>query len=389
MSRAAPLAGLAGAVAATLQLAGALKTAPTLGRLPFDLTLAALAGLVLLLPLLLVSRRWEVAAPVGLPIAAAALLWLWLVVAGSWSPSRIVLAEKLPELVLMAPVMLAAGLLLGAEPAARQALAGTTLGIGVLVALGLLLGQGADGGLNYQLAGLAMAGAAMLAAVRAVESPGPILALPWLLLALGLALAAMLPGGRTALAVLLAGVLLIPALRLWMEGRSGAALAWMGAGLALLPLLLLILPALGAEFRTIGRLAELEIALGVRDQLWSAALARGGGALPFGLGTAAFSIVAGHGEQRGLYPHNHALEALAEGGLPALLLWLGAFGGGAVVALRCLAWVEPGRTMRILALVLPVAASAMVSSDLGNRMAWFALGLALSLGVEVEEVGDG
>jgi hypothetical protein len=32
-------------------------------------------------------------------------------------------------------------------------------------------------------------------------------------------------------------------------------------------------------------------------------------------------------------------------------------------------------------MVLPVALTVMVSTDLGNRMAWFALGLALSLGV--------
>jgi hypothetical protein len=32
-------------------------------------------------------------------------------------------------------------------------------------------------------------------------------------------------------------------------------------------------------------------------------------------------------------------------------------------------------------MVLPVALTVLVSTDLGNRMAWFALGLALSLGV--------
>jgi hypothetical protein len=35
----------------------------------------------------------------------------------------------------------------------------------------------------------------------------------------------------------------------------------------------------------------------------------------------------------------------------------------------------------VAALALPVALSVMVSTDLGNRMAWFALGLALGLGV--------
>jgi cell division protein FtsW (lipid II flippase) len=44
--------------------------------------------------------------------------------------------------------------------------------------------------------------------------------------------------------------------------------------------------------------------------------------------------------------------------------------------------VAPGRAARIAALTLPVALTAMVSTDLGNRMVWFGLGLLLSLAVE-------
>ena len=91
-----------------------------------------------------------------------------------------------------------------------------------------------------------------------------------------------------------------------------------------------------------------------------------------------------------MYPHNHALEALAEEGPLGLLLWLGAFGGGAAVVLvRLLALpedLEPERVGRIVALVIPVAIGAMVSTDLGNRMVWFALGLALSLGIRAQRV---
>ncbi len=83
-----------------------------------------------------------------------------------------------------------------------------------------------------------------------------------------------------------------------------------------------------------------------------------------------------------MHPHNHALEALAEGGLPGLALWLLAFGGGAALAAARAGRVEPGRAARIAALTFPVALSVMVSTDLGDRIAWFALGLLLSLGVE-------
>lgn len=406
MSAARPtvLAGLAavgaGGAAALLQLAGGLKTAPPLAVLPFDLSLAALALLLPAVLLLALTRRWWISPAIAVPLAAAALLPLWLVVAASWSASRLVAAEKLPEVVLAGPVMLAAGLLVGAEPLARRALDAVSLLAGIVlagtVAWGVTRGWAVlalqppgQAPMNYQLAGLGLAMASGLAAVRVVEAGGVPRALPWLLLTAGLAVAALLPGGRTALLALGLGVALAPALRLLLAGRRGAAAAWAGSllGLGGLSALFLLLHPEEAEgLRTLERLTEQAAGLEARLDLWAAALAWAGEAAPFGLGTGGFTIAAGHGERRGLYPHNHALEALVEGGLPGLLLWLAAFGGGALAAVRLLRAPGrpapmPARAARIAAMVLPVAMTVMVSTDLGNRMAWFALGLALSLGV--------
>jgi O-antigen ligase len=381
------LAWLAGALAAVLHLAGALKTTPALSALPFDLTLASLALLLPLLALLLVTRRWSVAPALALPVAAAALLWLWLVMAGSWSVSRLILAQKLPEVALAAPLMLAAGLLVGAEPVARAALCRVTLGIGLL--LGLLVGWSALAGwqaqdlaqarVHHQLAGLALASAAALAALAAVEARG-LWRLAWLAAVLGLGATSLLPGGRTALAALVLGVALVPALRL---GRR-AGMGWLLASLAALTLgtvWMLLHPGVVEGLRTLERLTSEPAGLEARQGLWQAALGWGGLAAPWGLGTGSFTIAAGHGEWRGLYPHNHALEALAEAGLPGLVLWLGAFGGATLAMMALAPGVSPARLARIVALVLPVATTILVSTDLGNRMAWFALGLALSLGL--------
>ncbi|WP_237217787.1 O-antigen ligase family protein, partial [Falsiroseomonas oryziterrae] len=159
-------------------------------------------------------------------------------------------------------------------------------------------------------------------------------------------------------------------------------LLWMLAGGAVgLGAAMLLAGTEHAALRTLERLTADVGSLQARLGLWQAALDLAGQAAPLGLGTGGFSIAAGHGERRGLYPHNHALEALVEAGLPGLLLWLLAFGGGAVAFLALLRRADPARAARIAAMVLPVAVSAMVSGDLGNRMAWFALGLALSLGV--------
>jgi len=388
------LATLFGASAGLLQLAGALKTAPPLARLPFDLTAAALALLLPSLLLLAATRRWLVSPRLAMPMAGAGLLWFWLVVAGSWSASSLVLGQKLPEAVLLAPLMVAAGLLAGAEPVARRAMVAASLMIGVFLAG--IIGWGALGGhalavaldpeqarVHYQLAGLAMAGAAGLAAVRAVEARS-LARIFWLAIVASLGLAALLPGGRTALVALLLGVALAPMLRLGLAGRRRAAALWGGlclfAGLAFV-LRLALNPEVAEGLRTLERLTGDAAGLDARRGLWAAALDWAGREAPFGLGTGGFTIAAGHGERRGLYPHNHALEVLAEGGLPGLVFWLMAFGGAVLAAARLARHAEPETVARIAALTLPVGLTVMVSTDLGNRMAWFALGLALSLGV--------
>jgi len=393
LRRGGSVAAIAGVSVGVLQLAGALKTAPPLAGLPFDLSIVAFAIAVPMLAVLAATRRWEVDSRLGPPLAAAALLMAWLVVAGSWTASREVAAQRLPEIVLAGPAMVAAGLIAGAEPAARRALVLATLLIGVVIAAtvgwGVTAGWGVravlDPGaarLQYQIAGLAIATAAAIAAVRAAEARSVGRALPWLILVAALAAAALLPGGRTALAALGLGVALAPALRLWLGGRRRRAAGWL-AGTALAgagcTLMFLLRPEEVAGLRTLERLTTEAGGLNSRLGLWAAALRWAGEAAPLGLGTGGFTIAAGHGERRGLYVHNHALEALAEGGLPGLLLWVLAFGGAIVAAARMMREVAPGRAARVAAMVLPVVLTVLVSTDLGNRMAWFALGLALSL----------
>lgn len=399
----AALGSLAGAAAAALHFAGALKGTPLAATLPLDLTLLAAALLLPALALLLLTRRWRLHPLLGPPLAAVGMLWLWLVLAGLWSASGAVLAAKLPDIVLVGPVMLLAGLAVGADAPARRLFTGATLMIGPLVAasvaFGLATGQVVLGGVaganpdllrvQYQLAGQAIACAAGLGAVRLVESPGWGGRLFWAGFTLALAGAALLPGGRMALLSLGLSVLLTPALRCWSAGRARAALAWTAAaGLAgALGLAILLLDGAAMEgLRTLERFTEGGMEASARPALWRAALDWGGAALPLGLGTGGFTIAAGHGERRGLYPHNHALEALAEGGLPGLLLWLLCFGGAGLLLLVRSRHAAPQRVARVTALVLPVAMAAMVSTDLGNRMVWFALGLTLSLGMVARRV---
>ncbi len=390
---------LTGILAAILHFAGALKSTPLGAALPFDLTAVAAIGLLAALVLLVAGHDWRVDALLGLPLAACGALWLWMVLAGAWSPSRSILAVKLPDVVLVGPAMLAAGIAVVAQPRALARCADATLVIGMFVAAAIAWGLATDrvvlGGLpgsspdqvrvQYQIAGLAIASAAALAAIRAAEARGIMAGGGWLGVTALLAAAALMPGGRAAFAALALALSVAPAIVLWRSGLRGLALLWPGAVLVGAAAAIAVVqsdPSLAAGLRTLERLSEGEVAQSSgRLPLWRAATEQGGAALPWGLGTGGFTIAAGHGERRGLYPHNHLLEALAEGGLPGLLLWLLAFGGGGAAALVLGARTGAGRAARVAALALPMALSIMVSTDLGNRMAWFALGLTLGLGV--------
>lgn len=386
-----------GALIALLHLAGALKSMPLIAFLPIDLTaLLALTALPLL-AMLAALRCWRLAPELGLPLTAIGALWFWLVLTGCWSASGAVLNAKLPEIILLGPVMLLAGMVVAGDRAALRGFAAATLGAGVVVALSLAAnlaeGRVALGGLPgadpekwrvaYQVTGLAIAMAAALAALHWAEARGALRRLFWLSATMALTLGAALPGGRAALLALGLCLLLGPSLILLRQQ------SWARAGLWVFGLLLLIgMAALFADgdanphSRALETLFEAEtVETSGRLPLWGAALALAGQSMPFGLGIGGFSLAAGFGEWRGRHPHNLALEALAEAGLPGFALWLLAFGGAAFVFWRLGRAAPGGQVARLLVLCLPIAVTLQVSTDLGNRMAWLGLGLALGLGL--------
>lgn len=397
MLRTAPLFGaLAGLAAAAMHFAGALKSTAPVAALPFDITLLSGLALLGLLPLLLLGRGWLLSPGLGPPLAACGALWLWWVLAACWSPWSEGAADRLPEIMLIGPVMLLAGLAIGAEPAARRVFLGAVICLGIFVAASIAWGLATDavvlGGrvgadpsrvrVQYQVAGLAIACAAGLVALRAAAARG-LGRWVWLGLLAALSAAVLLPGGRAAFVALALNVALAPALRWVLQGRAAPALGW------LLLMALAGIAGLGALMLDSGsaeKLATLERLLrddggvdSAREILWDEAWRLGGWA---GLGPGGFPPAVGLGQGRGMHPHNHAIEAMVEGGAVGLFLWCAAFGGAALFMGARLGRVAPERAASVVALTLPIALTAMVSTDLGNRMVWFALGLALSLGIE-------
>ena len=391
------LAWLSGAASALLHLAGALKSIPLIGGLPIDFTIFMAAIALPMLMLCALTRAWVISPEIGLPLAAIGALWLWLVLAGCWSASGAVLAAKLPEIILFGPIMLLAGLVVAGDEAALRGFCAGIIGAGAAVAASLAVnlagGSVVRGGLPgadpekwriaYQVTGLAIATAAALAAVQWAEARGALPGLLSLGAALALAVGALLPGGRAALVALALCLASGPVLVLLRQRKPGLAALWLLASLGLAGAALVFLG--GEPSRTLHTLERIlapnMLESSGRGPLWEEALRLAGQTMPFGLGTGGFSLAAGFGEWRGRHPHNLGIEALAEVGLPGFALWLIAFGGAAYVFWRLGRTTPSWRVARLLMLCLPMAVTLQVSTDLGNRMAWLALGLALGIGV--------
>lgn len=397
------LAWLAGVSAALLHLAGALKSIPLIGALPIDFTIFSAALALPLLAVCAITRRWVLAPETGLPLAAIGAFWLWLVLAGCWSASGAVLSSKLPEIILLGPFMLFAGLVVAGDDTALSGFCAGVIGAGAAVALSLAnsLTQGsvALGGLPgadpekwriaYQVTGLAIAMAAALAALHWAEARRFLRRIFWLGATLALVLGALLPGGRAALVALALCLACGPPLIMLKQQRRGQAALWVLGLLCLAGGAVLFMETeANHHARAIEQLfAPNTLESSGRLPLWGAALGLAGQTIPFGLGIGGFSLAAGFGEWRGRHPHNLALEVLAEAGLPGFTLWLIAFGGAAWVVWRLGRAAPSWRVARILMLCLPMAVTLQVSTDLGNRMAWLTLGVALGLGLRTEAPG--
>ncbi len=392
-------AALAGASSALLHYAGALKSIPLLALAPVDITLVLALSALPALALAITTRGWCLAPCIGWPLMALAGLWAWLWFAAFWSPADALLHNKLTDILLVGPAMLLAGMAVAGDGTMLRHFCAWTMLLSAVVALALLANLAAGrvvlGGtaspqadqirVAYQVTGLAFATAAGLAAVALVEARalgGRVIAALGLI---GFMAATLLPGGRAALLAMVLNVALAPMVVFRWHGARLLPLLWpmawllmMGFAFAVMVLDAVAMPQLASLERLLMRDA---LEGSGRLPLWRAALDWAGAAMPFGLGLGGFTIAAGFGERRGLYPHNLGLEALAEAGMPGFLLWCLAFGGAAWAAWRLRGQVPAWRAARVLALCLPMAVTVMVSTDLGNRMAWFALGLALGLGL--------
>jgi O-antigen ligase len=390
-----------GAFALLLLFVGVLKSFPLVRNAPVDITPLLFAIVALHLAWALVSRAYVFPTAVPALFALHALFALLCVISAGSSPGREIIDAKLRDVVLVAPAMMAIGVAVAADRTAfrRFVLAAQVLApiVGGLIAAAFALGLvnvvvqfGGRGNLQtarvqYQLANLLIALAASAYAVAALRTQG------WrrwaaTAITLVLAFAALIPGGRSGFIGLCLAVVTGPFLVLWHEGRRRAAALLAGAMLAGSLLIVTVLFAqsqLATGLRTLERFTQGGIGeSSARLPLWRAAFDLIGGNGFFGVGFGGYTPSAGWGVNRDLFPHNLFIEALVELGPLGLLLFV------AIVLCAVLGWAfamrrAPAPQWAVSAcfgVIMLVLIS--VSTDLGNPLLWFALGLLAGTGAE-------
>jgi O-antigen ligase len=388
-----------GPLACLMIFVGVLKSLPGVAAAPINITPVLLGLLVLHLAFALVARR------LVLPPAAPALfllhaaLSLLAIFGSAGSQGREIFPDKLRDLVLVAPFLMAVGVAVAADKVAyrRFLLTAKLLGpaIGIFIAAAFALGLvnvvvqfGGRGSVatqrvQYQLANLLIALAASAYAAAAMRTAGVTRA--WNLgMTLLLAFAALIPGGRSGFIGLCLGVIAAPFLVLWHRGARRQAL-WLAtflvAALALAAAFLFASRELSAGLRTVERFTQGGIGeSSARLPLWRAAFDLIGANDFWGVGLGGYTVSAGWGVNRDLYPHNLFIEAAVELGLPGLLLFLGIWITAILGWLSGMARSTGEQWATTLSFGLIILILISVSTDLGNPLMWFCLGLLAGTG---------
>ena len=389
-----------GVLACLLLFVGVLKSLPGVARAPIDITPVLFGLTALHLAFALACRRYVLAPAVPVLFGLHAALALLAVLSAGVSQGREIFPDKLRDLVLVAPAMLTIGVAVAADPRAfrRFLLAAKVIGplMGAFIAAAFSLGLvdvviqfGGRGSVatqrvQYQITNLLLALAASSYAVAVLRTRG-VLRLANVAMAMLVAIAALIPGGRAGFVGLVLATILAPCLVLWHRGQRAraAGVLLLLAGLGTMAVAVLLASSqLASGLRTVERFTQGGIGeSSARLPLWRAAFALIAQNGPFGVGFGAYTPSAGWGTARGLYPHNVFIEALVELGLAGFVLYVG------IWATAGLGWLAAGRragaeqwaASAALGLIMLIMIS--VSTNLGNPLPWFALGVLAGSGV--------
>lgn len=377
-----------GASTAALHFSASLKSLPVLSNKSFDLSIVLLFTSIVTSIIRLYFGRLELNKNANLHFLLQGLLAYWFSISGSWTQSSDIGLEKLLDMTLLPPTFTFLAFNVVADERSFKSFTNMCIYTAVInsciLPILLYLRVAVIGGstqtellrIQYQVVGLHLATAICILTCQ-ITFYGIKMSKTVLFVTLILFIMLISIGARAAFLGFLFSFVLGPSSILYQMGRLNRAFIF-----SLFSLLLVIsfafvwyqidLPNL--KPLTLMRIFDaVNERSNVRVLLWKSAVAQSDF---IGLGVGGFAPAAGFGDVRRWYPHNLWLEAFVEGGIPGFIIFSG------LLCHACIALVTQSRHLLplnfgiTLGLVSIGFAQIFTSSDLGNRMIWFWLGLS-------------
>ena len=375
-----------GFVAAMMHFAGALKSVIFLRDFPIDVTIVSFALCLVILALRFQIFIKNVSISASFYFLCLSLFCCYFLILATWTNMQSAGYQKLFDIIVLAPLITILAVSVGSNANAFDGFCKAVVIISIFVfiaSLGtLLLGYAKIGGsidnntvrIQYQLVGLLFASGAVISA-SSFANEFPKKAVRHISVFFVFLLGNFFTGGRASLAAALVGTLLSIVVLTVIQSQYRLKIYFLLVLVSSMCALSLLVFShiFGIDFFGLRRVIEKGgIDFGVRAALWEIALSK---ASVSGIGVAAFAAVAGLGDLRKWYVHHLWLESLVEGGIFGFVVF------SLMIVTAICSFVQGFR-------IIPVKQYAIVggfmvigfvqmftSTDLGNRMGWFWLGL--------------
>ena len=376
-----------GASCAAFHFSGAIKSVPGIAKLPIDLTAIFLSFSVTTYVIRALCCGIYISSFGGAHLFLQSLLNICIIFSALKSNSSQILYDKLFQVTAVGFVMTLLSFSLSSSAQAFKSFIDTCYFFALLCSLTipptLLLGLSVRGGpvetefsrVQYQLVGILFASASVVGATSLIQS-WPLYRVRKLFALTLFIFGSAILGGRASFISQISATLVAASLMYGNQTEqarrsSVIVLVIFMTGSYVFTFFLFFI---GAEELVIFKRLFFQsyVDHDIRALLWSMAASN---ASIFGLGTASFGPNMGLGDVRRWYPHNLVLEAFVELGVPGLILFCMLLFTAASSLYLCRKLISDEHLSILAGFTFICGAQIFTSTDLGNRMAWFWLGL--------------
>lgn len=386
---------LTGASTAALHFSAAIKSLPFFRNTPIDVTFFFFSTATVACVIRMFYATIEIRRSAVRHLLLQAMFAYWLILSACWSQSQNISLQKLFDITLLAPLFTFMAFHVIGNIHSFYSFLQVCLYIAVAISVIFpasfyfklaIIGGPLDTDLlrvQYQIVGQNLAVASCILACRFAYKRELISSTKIFLIVLFITVLGSI-GARAAFFGVFFALIFAPASILYLLNKKRTAVFL----ILIVPFVLFSFVAAFYKLNTFGLtpftvlriLSALAEQGGVRLFLWRSGVAQH---RVSGLGVGGFAPTAGFGDTRRWYPHNVWLESYAEGGIPGLFIFSAILGNALIGFVLRRRKILPLHFGIILGCMIISFSQMMTSSDLGNRMIWFWLGLLFAGEVDI------